>query len=146
MKTKTNSKREALKAIGITLFAVFLALCFANKICAQSSTDGPIAYNFMLKEVVCTHPRIFKCPERMAVCLTCPKQLKKLCSELKSRDISDMEYLRYMAEKVEQKAGNNKTVKSPAWERIVSGEVKDKLALLNRKQSVTSIENKKDDK
>jgi hypothetical protein len=146
MKTQTNSKREALKAIGITLFAIFLALCFANKICAQSSTDGPIAYTLVLEEVVCTHPRIFKCPERMAVCLTCPKQLKKLCSELKSRDISDMEYVRYLAEIVEQKAGNNKNAKSQGRERIVSGEVKDKLVLLNRKKSVTSIENNEDDK
>ena len=57
-----------------------------------------------------------------------------------------MEYVRYMAEIVEQKAVNTKTGKSPTRERIVSGEVKDKLALLNGKQSLTSIENKKDDK
>lgn len=146
MKTQTNSKREAMKAIGITLLAIFLALCFTKKICAQTSADGPIAYKLMLEEVVCTHPCIFKCPERMAVCLTCPKQLEKLCSELKSRDISDMEYLRYMAEKVEQKAGRNKTIKSPARERIVSGEINEKLALLDEKQSETLIEEKQDDK
>ena len=146
MKTKTNSKREVMKAIGITLLAIFLALCFTKKICAQSSADGPIACKIMLKEVVCTHPCIFKCPERMAVCLTCPKQLHKLCSELKSRNISDMEYLKYMAEKVEKGVGKKKTRKGHVRERIVLGEVNEKLALLNEDPGETKTEENQDDK